>query len=208
VTEAGGLPLPLPPEIRLVEEFLDNVEGLVLTGGFDVNPERYKAKAHPQNTFTDPRAEEFEFTLYRQAKSRKIPVLAICRGMQLVNVARGGTLIQHLPDVAGLLEVHREKISPPRHEVVCQGNSVLQELLGRKIFVNSFHHQAVARVGKGLTVIARSKDGVIEALADGERPDDFLGVQWHPESRPFSQRPDGLALFQWLIERARKKLVS
>jgi len=153
---------------------LDSLDGLLLTGGTDVNPARYGEQRHPQTEDPDDPLDELEIALLRDALAAGLPVLAICRGMQLFNVVHGGALTQHLNSHDSPDGLHNIRVVP---------NSRLASIIGEgEHAVNSRHHQAVARVGGGLMVSARSGDGVIEAL---ERPGHAfaVAVQWHPEDR-------------------------
>lgn len=165
---------------------LDSLDGLVLTGGRDINPARYGQERSPETEDPDDARDELETSVLIQALEAGLPVLAICRGMQLFNVAHGGTLIQHLPSA----DIHNQKTpdAEPRkhgaaHLVRVTRNTRLSAITGAdELPVNSRHHQAVDRLGQGLIVSALSSDGVIEAL---ERPGEpfAVAVQWHPEDR-------------------------
>jgi putative glutamine amidotransferase len=176
---------------------LERVDGLVLTGGGDVDPARYGQDGHPEVYGVSPERDAFELALARAAVARGLPTLAICRGIQVLNVALGGTLVQHLPDVGGAQE-HRRGVL---HDVVAEAGSRVRAALGRaRTTVLSWHHQAVDRVAAGLVVTARADDGTIEALeVDG--PAWIVGVQWHPEDTagtdPVQQR-----LFDVFVGRA------
>ncbi|MHB8592966.1 MAG: gamma-glutamyl-gamma-aminobutyrate hydrolase family protein, partial [Acidimicrobiales bacterium] len=187
VEDAGGYPVLLVPpagpdgaeeEAASVAARLD---GVLLSGGADVDPRRYGAEPHPQSQEPDQARDAFEVALLSSCAERATPVLAVCRGMQLLNVARGGTLLQHLPDAVGHA-VHMP--SPGRyaaHPVAVVAGSSLARALGRlDPVVPGHHHQGVDEVGRGLVVSARAADGVIEGLEDTAAA--FLvGVQWHPE---------------------------
>ncbi len=172
---------------------LDGLEGLVLTGGTDVNPALYGQERGRESDEPDDARDELETRLIREALADDVPVLAICRGMQLLNVACGGTLIQHLAST----DVHRAKNTgdePGRHRAVhtvrVAGGTRLAAIAGEgEHAVNSRHHQAVDRVGEGLIVSAVSSDGVVEAL---EKPDHpfAVAVQWHPEDRTLVSEAD------------------
>jgi len=172
---------------------LDVVDGLLLTGGTDVNPARYGQKRGPETDEPDDERDEMETKLLREALAAGRPVLAICRGMQLFNVAQGGTLIQHLSS----LDVHNQKMPAaergrhgPAHAVIVAPHTRLATIVGEgEHAVNSRHHQAVERPGQGLVVPAVSSDGIIEAL---ERTGDSfaIAVQWHPEDRILSNAAD------------------
>jgi len=159
-------------------ESLDSVAGLVLSGGTDVDPALYGEAPAPKTEPPDRERDDYESELLRSALARNLPVLAICRGLQLFNVVRGGTLIQHLPDTAK----HRQKTGgEPVHEAVVEGR--LAEVLGaEKVQVNSRHHQSIDRVGDGMVVTARDpEDGVIEGFVYPAARF-AMGVQWHPEN--------------------------
>jgi putative glutamine amidotransferase len=178
---AGARSALLPPgQPSPAEELLAPFDGLLLAGGGDVDPARYGAAAHPAQGGLDPARDELELELARAAVRLDLPVLAICRGMQVLNVALGGTLLQHLPDLPGLLE-HRNKAEPAGHGVRVEPGSHLAAALGRLDGqVHSDHHQAVDRLGDGLRAVAWSPDGLVEGI---ERDQGWtLGVLWHPES--------------------------
>ncbi|HUB04463.1 MAG TPA: gamma-glutamyl-gamma-aminobutyrate hydrolase family protein [Solirubrobacteraceae bacterium] len=184
IERAGGIPVIVPP-LRPdgIAALLDRVDGVCLPGGPDVQPSAYGAEPHPALGPTEPRVDAVELALVRAADRRKLPILAICRGMQLLNVARGGTLHQHLPDVVGTGIEHRqpEHTSIVTHRIETAPQSRLRATLGGPTLeVNSFHHQAVQSLGKGLVATAWATDGTIEAVENpGERL--VLGVQWHAE---------------------------
>jgi putative glutamine amidotransferase len=186
--QAGVEPLLISPR---EPRRLAGLQGLVLSGGTDLNPARYGREPYPGNEPPDDERDELEAGLLAEALAADIPVLAICRGMQLFNVAHGGTLIQHLDNTA----VHRVRDNDPAlpaHEILVEPDSRLARILGTGPHaVNSRHHQAVERIGAGLRVSARSApDGVIEALERNDRRF-ALAVQWHPEDqvrRDASQR--------------------
>lgn len=183
---AGVRSLLLPPPLDdRPEELLDLAAGLLVIGGGDVNPARYGHETHPRTYGVDDERDEAELALVRAALDRGIPTLAVCRGLQVLNVACGGSLVQHLPDQAGLLD-HGSPVGdgPAPHEVTAEAGSRLAKVCGERIErCTSHHHQAVDRVGDGLAVVARSADGVIEALEPaGDASGWLLAVQWHPEA--------------------------
>ncbi len=181
VVEAGGLPVLLPVvDPGLVGELLGLVDGLLVIGGDDVDPAAYDAPPHPQLGPVDPVRDRFEVALVRAAAAGDVPTFGICRGVQVMNVALGGTLIQHVPaEVDGAL-VHGGRYDVC-HDVAVVPGSRLANLLGTTtVAVNSHHHQAIARPAPSLVVTARSSDGVVEAAEDPTRRL-MLGVQWHPE---------------------------
>jgi putative glutamine amidotransferase len=188
VQRAGGLVVMLPPDERLAvepEEALELLDGLMLAGGADIDPASYGQEAHPETVDTVPERDAFEIALVRAAIERDMPVLGICRGMQLINVARGGTLLQHLPDRFGHHE-HRRVLGSfdgAEHDVVLSEGSLAASAAGEVVHVTkSHHHQGVDRLGEGLIVSGVS---TLEDLPEAiELPDRrfVLGVQWHPEA--------------------------
>jgi len=214
VSEAGGLPVLLPPlsiERSLdragLGMLLDLLDGLVLTGGDDMHPRAYGQDLNPHTQLQDPDRDGSDQVLARESLRRGLPILAICGGMQLVNVALGGSLHQHLPDLKQslhpeLLPIHHAQESAPgeRHDVELAPGSRLVELLGPELLrTNSRHPQGIDQLGRGLAVSARAADGVIEALEGGPGPF-LICVQWHPEEHLGDLRQ--MRLFQGLIRAA------
>jgi putative glutamine amidotransferase len=204
VERAGGLPVVLPPiDEAGVEALLDRLSGLCLPGGPDLHPRWYGDTPHPELGPTEPELDAFELALARRADALGMPILAICRGAQLLNVARGGTLHQHLPGRSVPLVVpHRQMEAPERasHAVDVEGGSLLALWAGAAhLEVNSFHHQAVRRLGADLRAVAWAPDGVVEAIEAPDRPF-VLGVQWHAEG--LAARPEQAALFRAFVEAA------
>jgi putative glutamine amidotransferase len=184
IERAGGIPVIVPllrPDA--IEGLLERVDGVCLPGGPDLQPSAYGEQPHPELGPTEPRVDAVELALVRAADRRNLPILGICRGMQLLNVARGGTLHQHLPDVVGDHLIHRqsEHGSVTTHHVETAPHSRLRATLGGpKLEVNSFHHQAVHTLGHDLAATAWAPDGTIEAV-EGSGGRLVLGVQWHAE---------------------------
>ena len=195
VTHAGGRPLLVPPAEDAVDETLDALDGLIFSGGSDIDPTLYGADAHPETTGIRPDRDRGELALMQAALERDMPILAVCRGFEVMNVARGGDLIQHLPDVVG----HEDHKHTPGvfadHDVDVESRSRLGELLGDRAPVKSHHHQGVARLGEGLEPVAWAEDGTVEGLEDPSRRF-ALGVLWHPEEG------EDFALFKGLVEEA------
>jgi putative glutamine amidotransferase len=186
VSRFGALPLALPHEVGMVGEYLDKLDGLVVTGGaFDVSPELYGEKTTSDTVTTKDRRTKFEFGITQGALERKIPILGICGGQQLLNVVLGGTLIQHIPDTIKNALEHEQKNprTEPGHDVAVKSGTLLHKIVGTgNIAVNSAHHQAVAKVAPGSIIDATAPDGVIEGIELPENAHPFcLGVQWHPE---------------------------
>jgi putative glutamine amidotransferase len=201
VERAGGLPVVLPPlEGDAVAPLVTQLSGVCLSGGPDLDPASYDADRDPHLGPIEPALDAFELAVAREADRLGIPILGICRGCQTLNVARGGTLHQHLPDVTDGTVDHRQTASGrmPTHAVRIEPGSRLAEIVGTEgLEVNSFHHQAVDRLGHGLRAVAWSPDGVVEAI---EEPGAglLLGVQWHAET--LTDDPGQLALFSALVE--------
>ena len=206
VTRAGGAAVLLPfGEGVDTAVQLAAVDGLLLTGGNDLNPAAWGEARHPAAKPVDPRREAHERALLAEAERRGVPVLAVCFGMQVMNAARGGSLVQHLPDVPGRDPHNKgDEGGWRRHEVTVEPGSRLAEICGAGTMeVNTSHHQCAARVGGGLRVTAVAPDGTIEALEDPARPL-WLGVQWHPE-RMTREDPRQAALFRRLVEEAARR---
>ena len=196
VERAGGRPLVVPPSEDGVEETLDALDGLVLSGGPDLDPDLYDAEPHPETKGVRPERDRAEVALLRAALERELPVLAVCRGSQLLNVAFGGDLEQHVPDLVGH-DGHKETPGVfSEHDVEIAAGTRLHDLLGGHASVRSSHHQGFGRIGGGLRVSARADDGTVEALEDPSRRF-ALGVLWHPE-----EGEDG-RLFRAVVEEAR-----
>lgn len=201
VVAAGGIAVLLPPQpggAEAAAAVLDGLDGLILTGGMDVQPELYGAERDPRTDPARADRDDWELALYRGADERRMPVLAICRGLQLVNVARGGTLHQHLPDVLG---TERYRIGGgvfATNTVEIAGQSRLSGLLGTgPVEVHSYHHQGIDRLGEGLVPVADAGDGLVQAFESAEGEGYLVGVQWHPEENAEDTR-----LFAGLVEEA------
>lgn len=200
IEAAGGLPVVMPPlDLGAVDPLLDRLSGICLSGGPDLDPATYHERRHPQLGPTEPDLDRFELEVARRADARGLPLLAVCRGAQALNVARGGTLHQHLPDRPGVRLEHRQK-KPGKtvtHGVtLAQGSKLALTMRRTRARVNSFHHQAVNRLGAGLRAVAWSGDGVIEGIEAPAR-DFLIGVQWHVEC--LVGRPEHAALFRGLV---------
>lgn len=180
VTEAGASPILLPPHDGDIGALLDHLDGLLLIGGADINPSLYSHKPHPQTEPAPRHLDEWNLALIRAAVGQGLPLLGLCRGMQLFNVAFGGTLHQHVPDLVGHNQHRPARGVRGRHAVRIAEGSVLGQVLGPKADVVTYHHQAIDRLGEGLTAIAWSDDDIIEAVVLAGHPF-AIGVQWHPE---------------------------
>lgn len=204
IETAGGIPvlLPLTTDDDVISAQIDLIEGLVLIGGADYDPKLYHSKPHPKTVLQNPARIAYDLKLMKAASQQGLPMLGICAGLQLVNIIRGGTLNQHVPEMSGITEEHSGHLRDDAHDVTIEAMTRLAAIVGKeKLAVNSTHHQAAAHIGRGLRISARSTEGVIEAIESTE-PDEFLlCVQWHPER--LIDRPRHLAIFQALVEAAK-----
>lgn len=204
VTEAGGIPVLLPPQSATpaaVSRVLDALDGLVLSGGADVDPTLYGQRPHEKTSTPRHDRDAWEQALLTEAIARDLPFLAICRGVQMLNVTLGGTLHQHLPEVVGSEKYAPAPATYGQVEVEVDPSSRLDQILGAvgdRLTVHSYHHQALDRVADGLTVSARSDDGVIEAV-ELSSATFGIGVQWHPEQDAADRR-----LFSGLVAATRR----
>jgi gamma-glutamyl-gamma-aminobutyrate hydrolase PuuD len=197
IQRAGGRAFLVPPDDDAVEETLDRLDGLVFSGGSDLDPELYGQEAHQETFGIVRQRDDAELSLLEGALERDMPVLAICRGSQVLNVARGGDLVQHLPDVVG---DEKHKHTPgvfADHDVDLVAGTRVQSLLGERAPVKSHHHQGFGRLGEGLQESARADDGTVEAVEDPALRF-AVGVLWHPEAG------EDFALFQGLVDEARR----
>jgi putative glutamine amidotransferase len=205
VEMAGGLPIlfPFRTAAALVPAFVDLIDGMLFSGGNDLDPALYGEHWHPKTSPIDPGRQEFELAMLAEVERRRTPILGICLGSQLMNVHRGGSLHQFLPDLAGADPIEHRKVDPilKRHPVRLDPESAIGRVIGKtEVSVNTYHKQAVNRLGRGLRVIATAPDGVIEGFEDPSFPL-YAAVQWHPER--LADEPDHLAPFKLLVEKSR-----
>jgi gamma-glutamyl-gamma-aminobutyrate hydrolase PuuD len=192
VDQAGGRPLLIPPSADGVEETLDAVDGVLFSGGSDLDPELYDQEPHPATSGVVADRDRAELALLEAALARDMPVLAVCRGSQVLNIARGGDLVQHLPDVVGDEKHKHTSGTFADHDVTLEPGTRLAGLLGDRAPVKSHHHQGIGRLGEGLKVAAYAEDGTVEAVEDTSHRFAF-GVLWHPEAG------EDLRLFEELV---------
>lgn len=195
VEQAGGRALLVPPAADGIDETLDALDGLIFSGGADLDPQLYGQESHPETSGVTEERDRFELALLEGALERDMPVLAICRGSQVLNVARGGDLVQHLPDVVGDEKHNHTPGTFADHDVTVEEGTRLGELLDGRAPVKSHHHQGFGRLGEGLKVSAYAEDGTVEAVEDPDRRF-ALGVLWHPEAG------DDRKLFEELVREA------
>ncbi|MBI5164637.1 MAG: gamma-glutamyl-gamma-aminobutyrate hydrolase family protein [Magnetospirillum sp.] len=204
VARAGGLPVMLPHEPDLAADYLERIDGLIVTGGaFDVDPALFGAAIRHAAVTLKTRRTEFELAMVKGALDKDLPILGICGGQQLLNVALGGTLIQHIPDEVdgGLAHEQANPRTEPGHDVDLVAGTKLAGIAGQaRIAVNSSHHQAVKDVAPGCVADAVAPDGVIEGIEDPRRRF-CIGVQWHPE---YDLSPADSALFAALVQACRQ----
>jgi putative glutamine amidotransferase len=201
VVRAGGMPLMLPVlDPELAPAMVEGIDGLLLSGGGDIEPIRYGEPAAPEVDGVDRARDAWELALVAAAIERSVPVLGICRGAQVLNVAAGGTLVQHLPDHTEQVHRDRERYGEVVHGVRITRGSRLARAMGRaRVGVNTLHHQAVDQVGLGLEAVAWGPDGFVEAVESVAHAR-LLGVQWHPEL--LADVPGHPELFRWLVDEA------
>ncbi len=201
VAGAGGVPMVLPPIAGASEEMARGIDGLLLTGGSDLDPTYYDEKSLPELGVTLPERDAFEMDILRHALQRGVPVFGICRGMQVLNVALGGTLYQDLPSqLEGGSIAHRQQMPKWQwtHEIeVDAGSEVAKITQSTNLRVNSYHHQAIKTLADGLAAVAHASDGVIEAVESHDLSEHWLvGVQWHAEAMRDTEGPEHRNLFE------------
>lgn len=199
---AGAIPFLIPPQPENASDVVRELDGLLLAGGEDCDPALYGEERHPSVEPMDVRRQENEFALAKAAREQGIPTLGICLGLQMMNVAAGGSLVQ---DIDSQVQTEIQHASPPenraRHDIrIEQGTRLSSIIRNRELNVNSSHHQAISNVGEGFRVTAHAPDGVVEGLEDPGLPF-YLGVQWHPEDMP--GEPSASTLFGAFVEAAR-----
>jgi putative glutamine amidotransferase len=199
---AGAVPVLIPPQPENAADVIDGLDGILLAGGDDCDPAEYGEEKHPSSEVMDPRRQRNDIGLAKLARERGIPTLGICLGVQVMNVAAGGTLIQ---DIESAVDTEIDHASEPsdrhRHDVLIDGATKLGMILGaQELNVNSSHHQAVGRVAEGLRVNSHAPDGIVEGLEDPSHPF-YVGVQWHPEDMP--DEASAKAIFGAFVEAAR-----
>ena len=194
VIEAGGIPIHLPLDVD-PSELVDRLDGVLLSGGCDIEPSRYGQEVNGA-VDTNAQRDEFEWALLDGAMALDLPTIGICRGLQVVNVHAGGSLVQDVPEHAVL----DQPVDTLAHDVVFELGTKIGELYGERRSVNSLHHQAVDQLGEGLVIAGRTADGGVEAIESISKP--ILAVQWHPEMLPTRK---GDPLFSWLIDKATER---
>lgn len=212
VQQAGGVPVPLPPQLEpgARAEILKHVSGVLLTGGGDVDPARFGEAAHPTTCEVSGARDELEIDLTQWALARRAPLLAVCRGLQVLNVALGGSLYQDIPSEPGSPLDHSQTGLQGKarnvtvHQVKVREGSRLAAILGAlDVDVNSFHHQAIKQLGRGLADVAWAPDSIVEGVELVDPAQFVVGVQWHPEELVAQDRA-AFNLFAALVDRARQ----
>lgn len=211
VRRAGGIPVLIPAGETKIDTLLERLDGLILAGGGDLDPALYAGSQHSEIYMIDPERDTSELTLARTVAANGTPTLGICRGIQVLNVALGGSLVEHLPDEVGEAITHR--IPPPGpaqisshalHPLQVDSGTRLADILGTtKVEPASWHHQAVRRLAEGLRVVAQAEDGTIEAVELADHPW-LVAVQWHPEITA-ADDPSQQRVFDAFVEAARGK---
>lgn len=207
IERAGGMPVILPMHLANVDSVLDALDGVVFTGGGDIEPSLFNQEQHETTDYIDEERDTFEIALMKAAFARDLPILAICRGVQVMNVERGGTLIQDIPSQTdSTMEHAQRKLGVDEHATfqtatIQGGNHPIAQALGEgSVDINSFHHQALGEVPESLQVVATSDDGIIEAVYAPESTY-AVGTQWHPE-RLAAEHAEHQALFDNLVRAA------
>jgi putative glutamine amidotransferase len=205
IERAGGLPLLIPykSDLSLIPQYVDLFDGILFTGGDDLDPALYGQSWHAKAVRIDPARQNFELALLTEVEKRRLPTLGVCLGSQLMNVHRGGSMHQFLPDVSRTDAIEHRKIGDKitRHNATLDPDSHLGRAIGKsEISVNTYHKQAADRLGRGLRVIAKSPDGIIEGFEDPTFPL-YAAVQWHPER--LIDEPEHLAIFKMLVDASR-----
>ncbi len=203
VRRAGGIPILLPPGEKEIMALIHCLDGVLLSGGGDIDPDRYNGKQHEQIYKVDHERDQTELDIANEILKQKIPMLAVCRGIQIINILLGGTLHAHIPDEYGEKVIHRlPPVVPTKHSVSVDTDSRLYSILQTsELEIISWHHQAINQLADGLKVVARSPDNVIEAI-EMESNKWLVGVQWHPELTSHED-PLQQALFDSLVMNAR-----
>lgn len=211
VADAGGEPVRITPQSGAGATALNELDGIVFAGGDDIDPARYGQTPDPHTEPPSAERDAFELDLMRTAFARRLPTLAICRGVQVANVAFGGTLHQHVPDTFGAAIAHQPQVDGKTyrgivggHRVEAEPASLLASLAGAVVETGSRHHQSLDRIGEPFHVVARTPDGVVEALEANAPLPFWLGVQWHPESTVALDGGASAALFDGLVAAARE----
>ena len=207
IIDAGGIPIliPVTEDPARCADYIDMIDGLLVPGGEDVAPEFYGEDPHRTVSYINRDKDRYDLELIRLCREQNKPIFGICRGFQVINVAFGGTLYQDIPSQLPEAMCHNQSQdlrNVPTHKVTLDENSVIGRILGKEIYTNSFHHQAVKDVGDGLRVVGRTADGVVEALEteDGR----IFAVEWHPEDL-YETYPIFKGLFTRLIDLAKEK---
>ncbi|MBZ4663722.1 MAG: putative gamma-glutamyl-gamma-aminobutyratehydrolase [Caloramator sp.] len=203
IIKVGGVPyiVPMNLEEEIIAKQISLLDGLILSGGFDVNPLLYGEQPSKHQDYTYPEIDEFYLKSINFALDKNIPILGICKGMQMLNVALGGSLYQDISQVEGsyIKHVQSAKRSTPTHSVSFNKGSKLYEIFGEKTFINSYHHQCVKKLGQGLMAVAFSDDNIVEAI-ELEGKDFVVGVQWHPEMMVQNPKSNMIKLFEEFIK--------
>ncbi len=202
IERAGGLPMAIPYRVdrALIPQYVDLCDGLLFTGGNDLDPAAYGEEWHPQAARIEPERQSFEMALLAEVERRRLPTLCVCLGCQLLNVHRGGSLHQFIPDMEGKQEHRKVGEMLRRHPISVKEDSLLAKAIGKtEVSGNSYHKQSVKNAGRGLRVVATAPDGIIEGIEDPSFPM-LVGVQWHPER--LLDEPEHLAPFRMLVQKA------
>lgn len=201
---AGALPVLIPPQPENAAELVESLDGIVLAGGEDCNPSLYGQECHPKVTeFMDERRQGNDFALAKAARERGIPTLGICLGLQMMNIAGGGTLVQDIDDEIGTEIQHASRPEDrARHDVIVEKGTKLATIVpALELNVNSSHHQSIRDVAEGFRITAHAPDGIVEGIEDPRHPF-YVGVQWHPED--MAGEGSAITIFDAFVKAARE----
>lgn len=210
IAQAGGIPIVIPiTDTQHVKTYVDTIDGLVLGGGQDISPLLYDEEPLPELNETMPLRDCFEIALIHEVLKQKKPIFGVCRGLQILNVAKGGTLYQDLTSQLHVSIKHIQDTLPHfiEHSITTTEHSIIRRLIGEKSFVNTLHHQAIKDLAPAFKATAFSPDGLIEAIESTDDTQYILAVQWHPEILLESQHPESIALFKEFVQQASNNTV-
>lgn len=203
LTKVGAIPIVLPvlEDENIIKELIKNLDGIILTGGEDIHPKYYGEDEKPKLGEYNVERDEFDLKLAKIALELNIPILGICRGAQIINVASGGNLYQDIEyaDIDSFKHDYEDEQALERHNVIIEDGSIISEVFGLEVMVNSFHHQSVKKLGKNLKITGISDDGIIESFEGTKKGNLVLGIQWHPEMMAANGNEKMINLFEKFV---------
>ncbi|MBF0780535.1 MULTISPECIES: gamma-glutamyl-gamma-aminobutyrate hydrolase family protein [unclassified Granulicatella] len=211
IANCGGVPMIIPiTDCQHIKTYVNSIHGLILAGGQDISPLLYSEEPRPELNETMPLRDQFEIALIHETLKQKKPIFGICRGLQIINVAKGGTLYQDLNSQLHVNIKHIQDTLPhfTEHSINTTENSIIRRLVGEKSFVNTLHHQAIKDLAPSLKATAFSPDGLIEAIESEDETQYILAVQWHPEILLESQHTESIALFSEFVKQCQQHILT